>query len=84
MMDEGGSIILVGSIADELGRKGHGTYAASKAAVRAFARTWANELAPRGIRVNVVSPGPIATTWLKAPEEAREAIVKLIPSWPTG
>jgi NAD(P)-dependent dehydrogenase (short-subunit alcohol dehydrogenase family) len=79
LMQTGGSIVLIGSIADKLGRKGHGVYASSKAAVRSFARTWANELAPKGIRVNVISPGPIATTWLKAPDEIREAVIKLIP-----
>ena len=79
LMTAGGSIVLIGSIADGLGRKGHGVYASSKASVRSFARTWANELAPKGIRVNVVSPGPIATTWLKAPEDVREAVIKLIP-----
>jgi len=35
--------------------------AASKAAVRSLGRTWAAELAPRGVRVNVITPGPIAT-----------------------
>ncbi|GAB3804571.1 SDR family oxidoreductase [Micromonospora zhanjiangensis] len=39
-----------------------GAYAASKAAVRSFARTWANELKGRGIRVNAISPGPIDTS----------------------
>ncbi len=57
----GGTIVLVGSIADMVGTKGYGVYGASKAAVRSFARTWANELAPKGIRVNVVSPGPTDT-----------------------
>jgi NAD(P)-dependent dehydrogenase (short-subunit alcohol dehydrogenase family) len=38
-----------------------GVYAASKAAVRSLGRTWAAELAPRGVRVNVITPGPIAT-----------------------
>ncbi len=79
LMPAGASIVLIGSIADEFGRKGHGVYAASKAAVRSFARTWANELAPKGIRVNVVSPGPIATTWLTAPDDVREAVIRLIP-----
>jgi NAD(P)-dependent dehydrogenase (short-subunit alcohol dehydrogenase family) len=79
LMQAGGSIVLIGSIADQFGRKGQGVYAASKAAVRSFARTWANELAAKGIRVNVISPGPIATTWLKAPDEIREAVIKLIP-----
>jgi NAD(P)-dependent dehydrogenase (short-subunit alcohol dehydrogenase family) len=79
LMQPGGSIVLIGSIADQFGRKGQGVYASSKAAVRSFARTWANELAPKGIRVNVISPGPIATTRLKAPAEIREAVIKLIP-----
>ena len=79
LMQAGGSVVLIGSIADGLGRKGHGVYAASKAAVRSFARTWANELAHKGIRVNVVSPGPIATTWLQAPDEVRKAVINLIP-----
>jgi NAD(P)-dependent dehydrogenase (short-subunit alcohol dehydrogenase family) len=53
---------------------------AGKAAVRAFARTWANELAPRNIRVNVVSTGPVDTAMFDAaPDEVREALTKLIP-----
>jgi NAD(P)-dependent dehydrogenase (short-subunit alcohol dehydrogenase family) len=48
LMQAGGSIVLIGSIADELGRKRQGVYASSKAAVRSFARTWANELGPQG------------------------------------
>ena len=43
------------------GRPRMGLYAASKAAVRSLGRTWAAELAPRGVRVNVITPGPIAT-----------------------
>ena len=58
MMGAGGAIVLIGSIAGTIGTAGYGVYGASKAAVRSFARTWANELAPKGIRVNVVSPGP--------------------------
>lgn len=80
LMPAGGSIVLIGSVADQIGRKGHGVYAASKAAVRSFARTWANELAARGIRVNVVSPGPIATnSWLNVPDAVRDAVITLIP-----
>ena len=80
VMRAGGSIVLIGSIAEALGMKGYGLYGASKAAVRSLARTWANELAPRGIRVNVVSPGPIVTDRLaKAPQEVRDAVAKLVP-----
>jgi NAD(P)-dependent dehydrogenase (short-subunit alcohol dehydrogenase family) len=71
---------LVGSIADMVGTKGYSVYNASKAAVRSFARTWANELAPKGIRVNVVSPGPTDTALFDAAsDEFRDAVVKLIP-----
>lgn len=80
LMSEGGTVILIGSIAGMIGTKGYGAYGASKAAVRAFARTWANELAPKGIRVNVVSPGPIDTAMFDAvSDEVREALANLIP-----
>lgn len=79
-MGEGGSIVLVGSIAGEIGTRGYGAYGASKAAVRSFARTFANELAPRGIRVNVVSPGPTDTAMFAATsEEIRASLSALIP-----
>ena len=54
-------IILNASIAQYTGVPGFSAYGASKAAVRELARNFAGELAGRGIRVNVVSPGPIAT-----------------------
>jgi NAD(P)-dependent dehydrogenase (short-subunit alcohol dehydrogenase family) len=80
IMPDGGSIVLVGSIADAIGTKGYGVYGATKAAVRSFARTWANELAPRNIRVNVVAPGPTDTAMMAAAsDEVRETLTKLIP-----
>lgn len=80
IMPDGGSIVLVGSIADAIGTKGYGVYGATKAAVRSFARTWANELAPRNIRVNVVAPGPTDTDMMAAAsDEVRETLTKLIP-----
>jgi NAD(P)-dependent dehydrogenase (short-subunit alcohol dehydrogenase family) len=80
IMPAGGSVVLVGSIAGEIGTKGYGVYGATKAAVRAFARTWANELAPRNIRVNVVAPGPTDTAMFAAvSDETREAVTGLIP-----
>ena len=42
-----------------------GVYAASKAAIRSFGRTWAAELADKGIRVNTIVPGPVETPGLK-------------------
>lgn len=55
---QGGAIIFTGSVS---GSTGNSVYSATKAAVRSFARTLGAELAPRGVRVNVVSPGPIET-----------------------
>jgi NAD(P)-dependent dehydrogenase (short-subunit alcohol dehydrogenase family) len=61
LLNERASIILTGSTAADRGVAAFGAYAASKAAVRSFARTWSNELKDRGIRVNVVSPAWIET-----------------------
>jgi NAD(P)-dependent dehydrogenase (short-subunit alcohol dehydrogenase family) len=80
LMSTGGTIVLIGSIAGDIGTKGYGVYGATKAAVRSFARTWANELAPRGIRVNVVSPGPTDTAMFAGVnDEVRETLTRLIP-----
>lgn len=80
IMPAGGTIVLIGSIAAAIGTPGYGVYGASKAAVRAFARTWANELAPRNIRVNVVAPGPTDTAMMAATSaEVREQLNRLIP-----
>ena len=61
LFNDGGSIFMTGSVASVKGFPGYSVYAASKAALRSFARTWLNELKGRNIRVNVLSPGPIAT-----------------------
>ncbi|WP_430245286.1 SDR family NAD(P)-dependent oxidoreductase [Neorhizobium sp. DAR64861/K0K2] len=80
MMPTGGTIVLIGSIAGDIGTKGYGVYGATKAAVRSFTRTWANELAPKGIRVNVVSPGPTDTAMMAAAsQEVRDALSNMIP-----
>ena len=60
-LNDGGSIILNGSVISVLGNPGYAAYAASKAGVRGMARVMASELAPRGIRVNVVAPGAAKT-----------------------
>ena len=55
------SIVLVGSTAGQRGEAGHGAYAASKSALLGFCKSWAVDLAPRGVRVNVVAPGWVDT-----------------------
>jgi NAD(P)-dependent dehydrogenase (short-subunit alcohol dehydrogenase family) len=60
-MTDGGSVVNVGSLASELAWAGNTAYAASKAGVVALTRNAAVELAPRGIRVNVVCPSMIDT-----------------------
>jgi NAD(P)-dependent dehydrogenase (short-subunit alcohol dehydrogenase family) len=61
LLNDGGSVILNSSNTNAKGSDGIGVYAAIKAALRSFARTWASELRDRKIRVNVVSPGATAT-----------------------
>ena len=61
VMADGGSIILTSSVSGVLGGGGQTVYGATKAAIRSFGRTFAAELAPRRIRVNTISPGPIET-----------------------
>lgn len=61
LMPNGATVVLNASIVSVKGMPQFGVYSATKAAVRSFARTWTNELKDRGIRVNVVSPGPIDT-----------------------
>jgi NAD(P)-dependent dehydrogenase (short-subunit alcohol dehydrogenase family) len=61
LLVEGSSIILTTSYLNEVGVPGLSILSASKAAVRSLARSLGAELAPRGIRVNAVSPGPIST-----------------------
>ncbi len=61
LLKDGGSIILIGSTAASTGTLAFSVYAASKAAVRSFARNWILDLEPRKIRVNVLSPGATST-----------------------
>jgi NAD(P)-dependent dehydrogenase (short-subunit alcohol dehydrogenase family) len=61
IMSDGGSIILTGSVAGSKGFEAGTVYAATKAAIRSFARSWTMDLKARRIRVNVLSPGPIQT-----------------------
>jgi NAD(P)-dependent dehydrogenase (short-subunit alcohol dehydrogenase family) len=64
MMGSGGSIILVASAMHYMGLANHSTYAATKAALRSYSRTWAAEFKDSGIRANTLSPGVVDTPML--------------------
>src|SRR6202041_2599446 len=66
LLNDGASIIMTGSVASVKGFPGFGVYAASKAALRSFARTWLNELKGRHIRVNVLSLGQVSGNFQEA------------------
>jgi NAD(P)-dependent dehydrogenase (short-subunit alcohol dehydrogenase family) len=80
LLNDGGSIILTGSVASIKGTAAFGVYAASKAAVRSLVRTWTTDLKDRHIRSNVVSPGPIRTPLaLGQPADIIARIVSTVP-----
>jgi NAD(P)-dependent dehydrogenase (short-subunit alcohol dehydrogenase family) len=80
LMSDGGSIILTGSAGGSKGTPGFGLYGSTKAAVRSFARTLTAELSERGIRTNVISPGPIDTPLVAGvPPEAAKRMIATIP-----
>jgi NAD(P)-dependent dehydrogenase (short-subunit alcohol dehydrogenase family) len=80
LMNDGGSIILNGSVASVKGTPAFGVYGATKAALRSFVRTWTSDLKNRHIRSNVVSPGPTDTPIVDGqPEDAIARIVSTIP-----
>jgi NAD(P)-dependent dehydrogenase (short-subunit alcohol dehydrogenase family) len=89
LFKDGGSIILTSSVTNVLGSPGFSAYAASKAAVRNFARAWTMELKDRKIRVNCVSPGPIDTPALEkttglTAEQAKQAAAQFVSQIPMG
>ncbi|WP_236795001.1 SDR family oxidoreductase [Amycolatopsis sp. GM8] len=79
LLTDGASIILNGSAAAVLGNPASTVYAASKAALRSFARTWTTDLKERHIRVNVLSPGAIRTPSFEAlpPEFISHALAEV-------
>ena len=77
-----GRIVLIGSVAGQIGSGGQTNYAASKAGLAGFARALAREVGPRSITVNVVSPGPIDTDMLRAVDDKR--VDQLVESVPLG
>jgi len=82
LLNDGGSIILNGSVASVKGTAAFGVYAASKAALRSFVRTWTTDLKDRRIRSNVVSPGPIDTPL--ASRQSAEVIARMVSTIPMG
>jgi NAD(P)-dependent dehydrogenase (short-subunit alcohol dehydrogenase family) len=89
LMSSGSSIVLNCSIAASKGLPAFGVYAATKAALRSFARTWSVDLKGRNIRVNVVSPGTIVTPAYKSElgmsdEQIKEFVAQASASTPLG
>jgi NAD(P)-dependent dehydrogenase (short-subunit alcohol dehydrogenase family) len=82
LLNDGGSIILTGSVASVKGTAAFGVYAASKAAIRSFVRTWTTDLKDRRIRSNVVSPGPINTPLTK--QQSADVIERMVSTVPMG
>jgi NAD(P)-dependent dehydrogenase (short-subunit alcohol dehydrogenase family) len=82
LLNDGGSIILNASVASIKGTAGFGVYAASKAAIRSFARTWTTDLKDRRIRTNVISPGPIDTPL--ANRQSADVIARIVSTIPMG
>ncbi|MEV4566076.1 SDR family oxidoreductase [Nonomuraea sp. NPDC049419] len=80
LLSDGASVVLIGSGAADKGGPGTTVYAASKAALRSFARTWTTDLKQRGIRVNVLSPAAIDTpAFADLPAGFKEGIAAQVP-----
>jgi NAD(P)-dependent dehydrogenase (short-subunit alcohol dehydrogenase family) len=80
LLNDGGSIILTGSVGSVKGTPAFWVYGATKAAIRNFVRAWTVELKDRRIRSNVLSPGPTDTPQVtRQPADAIARIVSTIP-----
>lgn len=85
MMKKGGRIITIGSVVGSMGNPGQTNYCAAKAGLVGFSKSLAKEVASRGITVNVVAPGFIATDMTDELNEAqKEAILSQIPTGELG
>ena len=82
LLNDGGSIILNGSVASIKGTAAFGVYGASKAAIRSLVRTWTTDLKDRHIRSNVVSPGPINTPLVS--RQSADVIARIVSTIPMG
>jgi NAD(P)-dependent dehydrogenase (short-subunit alcohol dehydrogenase family) len=77
LLSDGASILLMASVAASKGNPSRSLYAASKAAIRSFARSWANDLKSRAIRVNAISPGPTDTAAFNSPDVPAEQTAQI-------
>jgi NAD(P)-dependent dehydrogenase (short-subunit alcohol dehydrogenase family) len=85
LINDGGSIIMIGSAVVHMGLPYLSVYTASKAALEAFAKGWVSDLKTRGIRVNVIHPGPIDTPLFQSmPEEQKKASISGVPMGRAG
>jgi NAD(P)-dependent dehydrogenase (short-subunit alcohol dehydrogenase family) len=82
LLNDGGSIILTGSVASVKGTPGFWVYGATKAAIRNFVRGWTLELKERRVRSNVLSPGPTVTPLVD--RQPPDAIARIASSIPMG
>jgi NAD(P)-dependent dehydrogenase (short-subunit alcohol dehydrogenase family) len=82
LLNDGGSIILTGSVASAKGTPAFWVYGATKAAIRNFVRGWTVELKDRRIRSNVLSPGPIDTPIIG--QQPQDAIARVLSTIPMG
>jgi NAD(P)-dependent dehydrogenase (short-subunit alcohol dehydrogenase family) len=82
LLNDGGSIVLTGSVASAKGTPGFWVYGATKAAIRNFVRAWTIELKDRRIRSNVLSPGPTETPLVD--QQPPEAIARIVSTIPMG
>jgi NAD(P)-dependent dehydrogenase (short-subunit alcohol dehydrogenase family) len=81
MMGRGGSILLVSSAMHIMGLANHSTYAATKAALRSYVRTWAAEFKDSGIRANTLSPGVVNTPMLDSQASTPEQAAEIRPGY---
>ena len=80
MKQRGGTVVNISSVVGVTGNPGQTNYAASKAGIIGFTKSFAKELGSRGVRANVVAPGYVATDMTEAlPETAREAMLGAVP-----
>jgi NAD(P)-dependent dehydrogenase (short-subunit alcohol dehydrogenase family) len=89
LMRAGGAVVINGSMVSIKGVPASGVYAATKAALRSFARTWASDLKGRDIRVNVVAPGTVVTPAYKSElglsdEQIKEFAAQAAATTPLG
>jgi NAD(P)-dependent dehydrogenase (short-subunit alcohol dehydrogenase family) len=82
LLNDGGSIILTGSVASIKGTASFWVYGATKAAIRNFVRGWTVELKDRRIRANVLSPGPTDTPLMT--QQSSDVIARIVATVPVG